>query len=104
MQTSIIKKLLLKYLPLLIVMAVALTGSRMIKDLDPKVVDSRTEINEIPLQTEQLEPQLLNVNETENECFGPLIYTSLPPKCRTLDGDFIQIDEVHPYIIVPKNK
>lgn len=34
-----------------------------------------------------------------------LIYTSLPPKCRTFDGKFIAMPEFSPYIsAIPKGK
>jgi len=93
MPVSNITKSLLRYLPLLIVMVVAIAGSWVIKDLRSGSIDSPEGIN---LQLRF---------EAESTCLSPLIYTSLPPKCRTADGSFVQINEFPSNIIlIPESK
>ena len=94
MQTSSFTKNLWRYLPLLIVMVVAIAGSWVINDL-------RSESNDTPQGTNT---QLRF--ESQGNCISPLIYTSLPPKCRTADGSFVEITELpsNPSIIPEHRK
>jgi hypothetical protein len=100
MKTPMILKRLLKSLPLVIVMAVAVGGLWMAKDINPGSIDTQYKTN-TQLPVEQLE--LLNVSATMSKCFSLLVYTSYPAKCRTSDGSFIQMNEFSSNIVVTPN-
>lgn len=100
MKTPTILKRILKSLPLLIVMAVAVGGLWMAKEMHPGSIDTQYKTN-THLPVEQLE--LLTVSGTMSKCFSPLVYTSYPAKCRTSDGSFIQMNEFPSKIVVIPN-
>ncbi len=101
MQASKMSKRTLKYLPFLVVIAVAVIGVFVSKDLYRQSLDTREEAT-VQLLTEQNRPQLLFFSEATGTCFSPDIYTSLPPKCRTSEGKFIQVPGTSSAFVVPK--
>ena len=79
-------KNLLKYLSVLAVLAATVIGLFIGIDLYPPSFHSQVETNSL-------------------KCLSPLIYTSLPPKCRTADGKFIPIPWESSYVFgIPKVK
>jgi hypothetical protein len=89
-------KNLLKYLSVLAVLAATIIGLFIGKDLYPPSFHSQAETNS---------SQLLLITEAVDSCVSPLIYTSLPPKCKTADGKFIPIPWASSYIfVIPKGK
>lgn len=89
MRTSKLARSALKYLPLLIAMVGVVLGILLAKDMHQASLDTRTPLT-AQLPSKNNDPQLWIVPETAGTCFSQLIYTSLPPKCRTADGTFIQ--------------
>jgi hypothetical protein len=79
MQTSKWTKSIAKYLLFLAVMAVTLIGLVMVKDL------------------RQPERSILPWS-TKDTCMASTIYTSLPPKCMTMDGKLIPVPGSSPKI------
>ena len=87
MEISNLAKKLWKYLPILALLVVTILGLFMGKDLYA------------PLLTEQKNPQPLIVRGEENLCGFSNIYTSLPPKCKTFDGELIPVPGTSPYLL-----
>ena len=85
MEISKLSKKISKYLPLLVAVVVAVTGVFIAKDVRQTSFDSQMSI-------EQINPELSASFESTGSCALPYIYTSLPAKCKTLDGKFIPID------------
>jgi len=83
-------KNILTYLPVLAVLVVTVLGLWIGKDLYPSLFPSETNT---PTQ-----PRGLLSLRTELPC--NLIYTSLPPKCKTFDGSFIPADGISPLVIM----
>jgi len=77
MRNSKLRKNMLKQLPVLAVLAATVLGLFIGKDLYPK------------------SPIVL---EAQGACGALNLYTSLPPKCKTLDGKFIPMPGALPYI------
>ena len=77
MRSSKLRKNMLKQLPLLAVLVATVLGLLIGKDLYPK-------------------PPI--VLEAQAPCGALNLYTSLPPKCKTLDGKFIPMPGASPYI------
>ena len=103
MKTSKLAKNIWKYLPLLAVVVVAATGIFIAKDLYQTSLDSQvTSITQFP--AEQNGPQLIPDFGTAGPCISPLIYTSLPPKCKTTDGKFIQLPGSSNVLVIPQGK
>lgn len=83
---------MLKYLPVLAVLAAIALGLFLGKDLYPTGLDSRSE-----------KPLVISV--ADGPCDSSNLYTSLPPKCKTLDGKFIPVPGTYPYTLVtPEGK
>lgn len=97
-------KSVLSYLPVLAMLVLAATGIAVAKDLYqtlpasqiqntpqlPPVQNSRLPPVQNPSpRIEKIDPQLL-AGEM-GTCVSPLIYTSLPPKCMTSNGDLIPV-------------
>ncbi len=78
MQFSKLAKNMLKYLPVLAVLAAIALGLFLGKDLYPTGLDS---LSETPLI----------VLGADGPCDSSNLYTSLPPKCKTLDGKFVPV-------------
>jgi hypothetical protein len=93
MEISNLAKKLWKYLPVLAVLVANVLGLFIGKDLYA------------PLSTERNNPQPLIVLGEEGFCRFSNIYTSLPPKCKTPEGDFIPVPGTSPYLFVtPQGK
>ena len=89
-------KNLLKYLSVLAVLSATVIGLFIGKDLYPPSFHSQVGKNS---------SKLLPINRAANSCLSPLIYTSLPPKCKTADGKFIPIPWESSYVFgIPKGK
>lgn len=55
--------------------------------------------------THQAESALLPLVAESERCLASLIYTSLPPRCKTIDGTFVQLGEMSPgMIVLPERK
>ena len=104
MKSSKLAKSLLTYLPLLAVMAAVVIGVFIGKSLYPISVDSQRETPVLVLGDQNNLP-LLAISGAARSCISPLIYTSLPPKCKTADGTFMQINGMPSnFIPLPKGK
>ncbi len=90
MQTPKLAKSILKYLPLMVVMVIAVTVILTAKDPRRKMIDTPVKTT-TQLPVEQNNPQLLIFPRAVDSCFSPEIYTSLPAKCRALSGEFIPL-------------
>jgi len=92
MQISKLAKNVLKYLPVLAVLVATGISLFIGQALYPASLDSQPKT---PME-------ILGARGT---CVSPLIYTSLPPKCKTSDGSFIQANGISPYVIrIPEVK
>jgi hypothetical protein len=93
-------KRILKYLPILAILAATLTTVLLGKDLYPGSLDFESKAPlTIPAEANASQP--LIVNGTSSPCPLSTIYTSLPPKCRTLDGEFIPLPGASNIIVIP---
>ena len=89
-------KNLLKYLSVLAILAASVIVLLIGKDLYPPSFHSQVETNS---------SQFLPITEEVDLCVSPLIYTSLPPKCKTADGEFIPMPWASSYgFVIPKGK
>ena len=104
MEASKRARSILKYLPVFAVVVAAVISISIAKDLYQMSFDSQGIIT-TRLPTEQREPQPMNILETAGSCGFGHFYTSYPPKCRMLDGSFIQAPGTSPYaVLIPKPK
>jgi hypothetical protein len=87
-------KNLMTVLPVLAVLAVTVLGLWVGKDLHPSWFPSETNT--------LTQPRGLLSLGTEVPC--NLIYTSLPPKCKTFDGSFVPADGISPLVILETPK
>ena len=78
MQFSKPARNMLKYLPVLAVLSTIALGLFLGKDLYPTSLDSQSK-------------KPLIVLTAMGPCDSSNLYTSLPPKCKTLDGEFVPI-------------
>jgi hypothetical protein len=84
MRSSKLRKNMWKQLPVLAVLVATLLGLLIGKDLYPKP------------------PITL---EAQGPCGASNLYTSLPPKCKTLDGKLIPLPGTSPFVVVtPEGK
>lgn len=88
MEISNLAKKLWKYLPVLAVLVATVLGLFIGKDLYA------------PLSTERNNPQPLIVLGEEGLCRFSNIYTSLPPKCKIPEGDYIPVPGTSIYLFV----
>jgi hypothetical protein len=102
MRTSKLAKSILNYLPVLAVIAVAMIGVLLARKPDQTSLASVTKTITQYSAEEDNPMRLLFPSET-GTCLSPEIYTSLPPKCRTMDGSFIQLPGPSPdgFLIPP---
>ena len=86
---------MLKYLSVLAVLVATVIGVLMGQDLYPTSLDSQTTT---PIQslTESNYPQPLIIPGADGLCSFSKIYTSLPPNCKTLEGEFIPVPGTSP--------
>ncbi len=97
MQISKTVKHLFVYLSLLIVIVVAMVGGLVITKSSPQKSDTA----QVPAI---VRPNNSNSNQSSPStgiCTLPNVYTSLPAKCRTADGKFIQGDWSAPTFLIP---
>jgi hypothetical protein len=108
MQASKPGKSLLKYLPLLAVTVAAIAGALIVEDANYPLLDfgikattqlQAEQTNALP--AEQDPPQVMVFPETAGTCLSGLVFTSLPPKCKTLSGDFIQLPGSSNVFVIP---
>lgn len=93
-----------RYLPVLAVLAATVVGLFLGKDMYPVSGDPQPR-TPASFVVEPKEPQLWLAAGTAETCFSSLIYTSLPPKCKTLDGKFIVMPGTSPYfVVIPERK
>lgn len=94
MRISNLVKNVLTYLPFLAVLVVTGLGLWLGRDLYPSL---------FPAETNTLsQPRALLSLGTEVPC--NLIYTSLPPKCKTFDGSFVPADGISALVILDAPK
>lgn len=87
MTTSKLEKRLITVLSLLVVVTASGLGMFLLDD------------------SHQAERALLPLVAESERCFASLIYTSLPPKCKTIDGTFVQLGEMPSgMIVLPERK
>ena len=85
-------KNMLKYLPVLAVLAATILGLVAGTNLYLTSLDSQSETNK---------PPLVLIPEAVDSCRFSNFYTSLPPKCRLPDGRFIPVPGTSAYSSVP---
>lgn len=99
MQISQLAQNIWKYLSILAVLVAMGIGMLIGKDLYPASLTSQPKtLTLLPTELKGLQPLILPGEA--GTCLPFLIYTSLPPKCKTLDGSFIQAGGTSPYVIV----
>ena len=91
MRISKLAKSILRYLPVLAALVATGAGLLIGKDLYPASLPSAATT---PSQ----------VWVESGRCISPLIYTSLPPKCRTADGTFIPMPGSSYLLLLPERK
>ena len=102
MQVSKLAKSMLKYLLVLAVLFAAVIGLLIGKDLYPNSSDSQSRIlTQLPSEPNNLQPPM--IVGTMDPC-SVSIYTSLPPKCKTLDGKFIPVPGASSIFVTPQGK
>ena len=100
MQAKKLARNLLKCVPVMAVLAAVVVGLLIGQDLSPITLNSHSEIS---TQLNQLAPAIRPGGA--GECVSSILYTSLPLKCRTADGSFIQADGISRLIIkIPGTK
>jgi hypothetical protein len=98
-QTSKLAKYTLAYLPVLAVLVATVLGMILGEGLYPTSIDSHHKpVTQVAAASDN--PQPLNVLGTPGTCMGGLIFTSLPPKCKTVDGSFILANGASSYVIL----
>lgn len=103
MRISRLAKNLLNFLPVLAVMAATALGLLLGNELYPTTPDSRPEtLTEQRWKPDDSQPPI--VSGAESRCAGPLIFTSLPPKCKTLEGTFIPLVDMFPNVVMPPKR
>ena len=104
MQNSQTVKRMLKYVPIVAVLVATLLGVLIGKDLYPTSRDVQSQTPaQLSTEPNSLQPQIL-LGE-EGPCGFSSIYTSLPPKCKTLEGELIPVPGTSPYIVLtPEGK
>lgn len=91
-------KSILKYVPILAVLAAIGIGLFIGRDLYQLPVESQS-ITPTQLPTEPGNLQPLLTSGVESSCDVGLFYTSLPLKCKTWDGRFIQANGSSPFVL-----
>jgi hypothetical protein len=103
MRISKLTKNMLKYLPVLAVLVATVVGLLIGKDLYPLSLGSQSKtIIQSPIGPNN--PPLLQIPGFGSPCFYSDIYTSLPPKCKTFDGEFIPLPGTSNVLVIPQGK
>ncbi|HLO16818.1 MAG TPA: hypothetical protein VK206_18435 [Anaerolineales bacterium] len=97
MRSSKLAKNMLKYLPVLAVLVATVLALLIAKDLYPLSLDAQYKTPAL-LSPEPNTPEPPIVLGAQGPCGFSNLYTSLPPKCKTLDGKFIPAPGTSPYI------
>ena len=101
MQTSKLAKYMLAYLPVLAVLVATMLGLLLGEGLYTTSIDSHhkpvTQLTAVPSN-----PQPSIALGSPGTCMGDLIFTSLPPKCKTVDGSFMLANGTSPYVILSR--
>jgi hypothetical protein len=101
MQISKRAKYMLKYLSVLAVLLATIIGLFIGKD--PYRISSDSQLKaSTQLATEPNNPQQPIILGTMDPC-SVTIYTSLPPKCKTMDGEFIPVPGSY-ILVTPEGK
>jgi hypothetical protein len=92
-------------LPLLAVLAGILIGCLLGKDLYPTLLNSRPGTPS-QIAMEQKDLQLFLIPDDSGTCLSyEEIYTSLPPKCKTAEGELIPLPGTFPKVLmIPRGK
>jgi hypothetical protein len=102
MRISKLAKNMLKYLPVLVVLFATIIGLFIGKGLYPASDSQSRTPTQLPIEPNN--PQSSIVLGTIDPCSFS-IYTSLPPKCKTLAGKFIPLSGTSSQILVtPEGK
>lgn len=104
MRISQLAKNMLKVLPVLAVLVATVIGLFAGQHLYPAPLDSGTETpTQFSFQPDNLE--LLPLPGETGPCGSAPIYTSLPPKCKDFNGNFIPVPGTSSYILlIPEGK
>ena len=97
MQISKTAKHVFAYLSLLIVIIAAAVGGLIIIKSPPQKLDAA----EVPAMVQPNNSTSIQSLSGMGTCTLPNVYTSLPAKCRTADGKFIQGDWSSPTVLIP---
>jgi hypothetical protein len=103
MRISKLAKDLTSYLPVLAVLAATVTGLLIGKELYPGSLPSQPVILAY-VQAEPGDPGPLPIQDAGGPCLSSLIFTSLPPKCRTFEGKFIPLPGASNVFLIPERK
>jgi len=103
MQISKLAKNILKYLSVLAVLVATAAGLFIGKDLYTISLNFQSK-TVVQLSTEPNDSQLLPNSGFGSPCFYSTIYTSLPPKCKTADGEFIPLPGTSNALVTPQGK
>lgn len=104
MQTSKRLKSILKYLPVFAVLVATIIGLFIGKDLYPILSISQSK-TPTQLSIEPNNPPPLIVLGETGPCGFSNLYTSLPPKCKNLDGSFSPVPGTLPnFFVIPERK
>ena len=88
----------LKNVPMLAVLAAISIGMFIGRELYRLPVDSQPVIpTQLPTEPGSITP--LHVPGVTSSCDFGLVFASLPPKCKTLDGSFIQANRSWPFVV-----
>ena len=99
MQKPKLTKHMLKALPVLVVLGAAVFGLLFGNNLFPASLNS-----DVRFATSKT-LQLLPMPEAAGSCAPSAIYTSFPPKCKTLAGELIPVPGSSPYLFaLPERK
>jgi hypothetical protein len=103
MRNSKLVKHMFMVLPVLAVLGAAVLGLLFGNNLNPLSLGSGS--TSVQFGTESNTPQLLPMPEAAGSCMPSAIYTSFPPKCKTLEGEFIPVPGSSPYLFaMPERK
>jgi hypothetical protein len=105
MEISKLAKNISMVLSLLAVMIVIVAGSFIASDLYRTSPPDSQVKTLAQISIEQPNPKLSQDFGVLGSCSSPYIYTSLPAKCKTIDGEFIPLNDLAPNIVVlPESK
>jgi hypothetical protein len=105
MRISKLARSMLIYLPVLAVLVATGIGTFLGKDLYRRSLDSQSKTpSPAQLLLESNNLPWLPLPGLGSHCFSSNIYTSLPPKCKTFDGEFIPLPGTLNGLVIPAGK